>query len=248
MRTALSLVAASSTLPLDVAAIAAAAVAGFAAHRCAFAAVRLRPSLWRVPDRPNRAALTFDDGPDPANTPGVLEDLAAAGVRATFFVLGERVVANEGLVRELAAAGHDVEVHGWVHRLSLCQRAATLRRELADAAGAIERVTGVRPAFYRPPFGMLAPAASRAARAQGLRPYLWSGWARDWRLRRPTDMVASLDAGLAPGAVFLLHDGEGTGGTPGAVQNMRLALRPFIAAARDHGWAFEPLRSLIGSS
>ncbi|MBI1851078.1 MAG: polysaccharide deacetylase family protein [Planctomycetes bacterium] len=235
--------------PFEEAAIVAAMFAGaFVAFRCGFALARLRPALWRVPDRPGRAAITFDDGPDPANTEGVLEDLAAANVKATFFVLGERVVANERLVRAMAASGHDIEVHGWRHRFTLRQRSATLCRELADATFAIERITSVKPVLYRPPFGMLSPAASRAARAHGLQPYLWSAWARDWRKRRPTDMLASLTSGLKPGAVFLLHDGEGTGGTPGAVQNMRPALRQFLVASREAGYALEPLRSLLGSS
>jgi peptidoglycan/xylan/chitin deacetylase (PgdA/CDA1 family) len=63
--------------------------------------------------RPGHVALTFDDGPDPAATPHVLELLEARGVRATFFMLGEQAARSPGLAAEVAAAGHEVAVHGW---------------------------------------------------------------------------------------------------------------------------------------
>jgi peptidoglycan-N-acetylglucosamine deacetylase len=200
---------------------------------------------WRVPGCPGRAALTFDDGPDPATTPGVLEDLAAASVTATFFVLGERVSRNRALAQEIASAGHEIGVHGWAHRNAVFQRESTVRRGLLDTAGAVADATGTRPAFYRPPYGLLPPSARRAAAAAGLRPHLWSVWGKDWKLRPPADIFADLWGGLVPGTVILLHDGEGAGGQPGAVSNMRPALRQLLAQSTDAGYKLEPLGALF---
>jgi peptidoglycan/xylan/chitin deacetylase (PgdA/CDA1 family) len=200
---------------------------------------------WTVAERPGRAALTFDDGPDPEGTPAVLDDLAAADVRATFFVLGERVVRHPDVVAAIAAAGHELALHGWSHRNAVWQSSFGLRdglrRSLAALAGVVER----RPRFYRPPYGVLSPAAARLAEQADLEPYLWTAWARDWCVLPPDEIQADLRAGLTPGAVLLLHDGEGTGGQPGAVANMRRALLPFLREARAAGYRLEPLGSLI---
>src|SRR5436305_13745898 len=71
-------------------------------------------------------ALTFDDGPHPEGTPAVLEVLAGAGARATFFVVGEQVQRRPELVREMVAAGHVVALHGHRHRLQTRLRLAEL--------------------------------------------------------------------------------------------------------------------------
>ena len=64
---------------------------------------------------PDHVALTFDDGPDPASTPAFLDMLDELGWRATFFMLGEMVRKAPGLAAEVAAAGHEVAVHGDGH-------------------------------------------------------------------------------------------------------------------------------------
>src|SRR5690242_3354222 len=69
--------------------------------------------------QPGHVALTFDDGPDPAWTPAFLEVLATRQVRATFFMLGSMVARDPGLAAEVAAAGHEVAVHGWAHRYTV---------------------------------------------------------------------------------------------------------------------------------
>src|SRR4051794_39791320 len=96
------------------AALAAIAAGGWAAP----AAAPHVPALCRVLDIARRAALadavalTFDDGPHPVATPAVLEVLAAHRATATFFVVGEQVRRTGSLIREIAAAGHAVAIHG----------------------------------------------------------------------------------------------------------------------------------------
>src|SRR3954447_1426627 len=71
------------------------------------------PAVERLPD--NRIALTFDDGPDEDATPAVLEALEAAGIRATFFVVGEQLMRHHRVAREAAMAGHELALHGFAH-------------------------------------------------------------------------------------------------------------------------------------
>jgi peptidoglycan/xylan/chitin deacetylase (PgdA/CDA1 family) len=111
-------------------------------------------------------ALTFDDGPDPRGTPTVLDALARAGVRATFFMLGERVRNHPDLVERVLAAGHDVQAHGHAHP----RHPDVTEREVAadiDAALAELARYGVAPALWRAPFGHLAPFSRASLRSAG---------------------------------------------------------------------------------
>ena len=115
-------------------------------------------------------ALTFDDGPDPVSTPYFVDALAAAEVRATFFVVGERLHRHRWLGRLLASAGHELAVHGWRHTPLVPGRAA--RRGLYRTVNLITDVTGMPPRWFRPPYGVVLPGSLRLVRAVGLEPVL----------------------------------------------------------------------------
>lgn len=154
-------------------------------------------------------ALTFDDGPHPQGTPAVLEILAAAGVRATFFLVGEQVRRNPVLVEEIVAAGHDVGVHCDRHRNLLRLAPWQVREDLARAQQEIERRSGRPSALYRPPYGILNAAALAIAHRRGWRTLLWSHWGRDWDAGATAGSIASLVTdGVREGSVLLLHDAD----------------------------------------
>lgn len=154
-------------------------------------------------------ALTFDDGPHPEGTPAVLEVLARAGARATFFVIGEQVARRPGLVAEIVAAGHEVALHGYRHRLQLRMTGAQVEEDLARGVEAIAAAIGERPHWHRPPYGIYSPAGLLAARGAGLRPLLWSRWGKDWRkLTTPSRIASRALHGVLPGDVILLHDAD----------------------------------------
>jgi peptidoglycan/xylan/chitin deacetylase (PgdA/CDA1 family) len=154
-------------------------------------------------------ALTFDDGPHPEGTPAVLDVLARAGVRGTFFVIGEQVRRRPELVVRAAAAGHAIALHGDRHRLQLRLSAAAVAEDLKRGVAAIEDATGATPAWHRPPFGIYSPAGLRAARAAGLAPLLWSRWGKDWRQRTtPRRIAARATRSVIAGDVILLHDAD----------------------------------------
>jgi peptidoglycan/xylan/chitin deacetylase (PgdA/CDA1 family) len=154
-------------------------------------------------------ALTFDDGPHPEGTPAVLEVLARAGVRATFFVIGEQVRRRPELVARAAAAGHAVALHGDRHRLQLRLDAEAVAEDLKRGVAAVEDAIGATPGWHRPPFGIYSPAGLRAVRAAGLAPLLWSRWGKDWRkLTTPRRIAARATRSVIAGDVILLHDAD----------------------------------------
>ena len=166
-------------------------------------------SLPRTLPRPAGVAVTFDDGPHPEGTPAVLEVLAAAGARATFFVIGEQVERRPELVTRILAEGHVVALHGYRHRLQVRLSAAAVSEDIRRGAAVVADAAGVAPLWHRPPFGIYSAAGLRAAREAGLSPLLWSRWGKDWRkFTTPTRIVQRTTRAVIGGDVILLHDAD----------------------------------------
>ena len=154
-------------------------------------------------------AVTFDDGPHPEGTPAVLEVLAAAGARATFFLIGEQVERRPELVARILAGGHAVALHGYRHRLQLRLTPAAVSEDIRRGIAVLSDAAGVAPAWHRPPFGIYSPAGLHAVREAGLSPLLWSRWGKDWRkFTTPGRIVGRVTRALIGGDVILLHDAD----------------------------------------
>jgi len=154
-------------------------------------------------------ALTFDDGPHPQGTPAVLEILARANARATFFLVGEQVERRPSLAAEIAAAGHEIAMHGYRHSLLLRRTPWELNDDFDRATTIIAEATGAEPALYRPPYGVFSAGGLVIARRRGWEPFLWSRWGRDWSRRATPEGIARLAArNLSAGDVVLLHDAD----------------------------------------
>jgi peptidoglycan/xylan/chitin deacetylase (PgdA/CDA1 family) len=186
--------------------------------------------------RPGGVAFTFDDGPDPASTPRFLDLLSAHGVRATFFLLGFMIRRAPGLAAEIAAAGHDIGVHGDLHRNLLFRDPLSTTADITAARDLIAETTGSLPRWYRPPYGILTTSAVLAATGLGMRPVLWSCWGRDWTVRAtPESVRRTVRRRLADGSTVLLHDADCTS----APQSWRAtlgALPALLDDCREHGW------------
>jgi peptidoglycan-N-acetylglucosamine deacetylase len=194
----------------------AAAVVGLAAVAawCAPAASPVAPpiaDLFGIPLRLPGArglALTFDDGPHREGTPAVLAELDRAGVKATFYLVGEQAERLPSLSAEIAAAGHEIGIHGYRHTLLLRRSPGALRDDLDRAGAVIGEVTGAASLSYRPPYGVFSLAGLRLARERW-QPLLWSQWGRDWEARATAASIAALATrGLGAGSVVLLHDSD----------------------------------------
>jgi peptidoglycan-N-acetylglucosamine deacetylase len=188
---------------------------GAAAAWCGPAAAPVVPAVaaafgipLRLPDS-GGVALTFDDGPHAEGTPATLELLREAGARATFFLVGEQVERYPALAAEIAAAGHELALHGYRHRLLLRRTPRGLADDLDRALDVIGSATGRTPRAYRPPYGVFSAAGLALAKRRGWLPLLWSKWGRDWERRATPEGIAKrATAGLSGGDVVLLHDAD----------------------------------------
>lgn len=172
----------------------------------------LGPNLLRLPDScRSRAeiALTFDDGPDPEVTPGVLAILASHGVQATFFCIGEKAAAHPDICRNIVAQGHRIENHGQRHRNSLALSGICgWKREIGEAQATIESITGRCPQFFRPLAGLRNPFLDPVLQGYGLHLASWSRRGYDTRCGDADKVFSRLSKRLAAGDILLLHDGN----------------------------------------
>ncbi|HBF81525.1 MAG TPA: polysaccharide deacetylase family protein [Streptomyces sp.] len=170
------------------------------------------PALAGLGD-PDHVALTFDDGPDPRSTPHYLDLLDRLSVRATFFVLGENLRRYPELGHDIVRRGHELAVHGWTHSRPWLPAPGRDLREISRAAEEVRRISGVRPQWYRPPYGILTGGRWAGALRCGLRPVLWSAWGRDWAAdATPEGVLRTVRRQLhGVGDTILLHDADLSG-------------------------------------
>jgi peptidoglycan/xylan/chitin deacetylase (PgdA/CDA1 family) len=195
---------------------------------------------WRLPMTAGKVcAITFDDGPT-AGTAGVLDVLAAEGVKATFFVLAENARRHPELLRRLVTDGHTVALHGNTHKKLHRASDAEVEAELGAALATL-RGLGVEPApLYRTPHGVKCGAVFRTARRLGLELWAWSRGV--WDTDRPApEILVDRSTRLARSRmVLLLHDGRGDEARPD-VGAMVAALPGIVAGLRRAGFSFVTL-------
>lgn len=227
--------------PLGVLLLPVALLAGYAGggHLWALGCVRRGAAAFR------RVALTFDDGPDPVHTPKVLDVLRDAGIRATFFVVGERAARVPELVRRMVAEGHEIANHTWSHRnLWFCGPRRT-DEEISRAHELLAELTGRRPRYFRPPWGMLNLAVFPTLRRLEAQCVLWSVQPEGLRPVAPGEMASRVVRGARSGAIVDLHDAEGVRGAPGRLLE---ALPPMLEGLGGAGYACVPLAELLSGA
>lgn len=152
-------------------------------------------------------ALSFDDGPDPTQTPRVLDVLAAHEGRATFFMLLARARRHPALVAEVAAQGHEVALHGVDHRSLAGQPRRAVASVLGSAAAELATIAGRRVELFRPTYGAQSIGSYLGARAAGLACVTWDVDSQDWRGDDVHSVSSTVIEAARPGSIVLLHDG-----------------------------------------
>jgi peptidoglycan/xylan/chitin deacetylase (PgdA/CDA1 family) len=192
-------------------------------------------------------AITFDDGPDPAWTPKVLDLLKAQGVKATFFVIGTEVAAHPDLARRIVAEGHQIGVHTFTHaNLSSApgwRRSLELRQSQLILAGA----TGVSTPLLRPPYSSEPDALTNAdwtsikrARDAGYLTVLTTKDSEDWRRPGTAQVIANSTPKGTAGEVLLMHDAGGDRSQTLA------ALQKLIPVLKARGFRFATVSDAVG--
>jgi peptidoglycan/xylan/chitin deacetylase (PgdA/CDA1 family) len=166
-----------------------------------------------APGQPGELALTFDDGPNPACTPRLLDILAQHGVHATFFLIGSFAQQQPDLVRQTLAAGHLIGNHSWSHPNLAVTAARRVDEELSRTRDVLEQITGAPIRHFRPPYGARRPYVLRAARQLGMEPVTWNAMTTDWsepsHERIAARLMGKIDQMERHGraANIVLHDG-----------------------------------------
>lgn len=184
--------------------------------------------------------LTFDDGPNPEATPAILDALGARGVKASFFILGRHAERWPDLVRRVAGEGHAICNHGYHHRKLHLKSPGYVRGDLELGTRVIVDACGVRPAFFRAPHGFRSPWVTAIAHSLGQQTV---GWSRGvWDSSRPgVEVIADRTVRAAtPGAILLLHDGDGYDPHGDRKQTAR-AVPLILDRIRDLGLGFASL-------
>ena len=197
-------------IALGGAALAGTATAGFFYATYGVRSQWLGRADWRGCTDEPAIALTFDDGPSD-DTEGVLDALAEHSIKATFFVVGRFVEQRPAIARRIVSEGHGIGNHSYSHPIYLYRSARETYRQLARTQAIVADVTGVTPVLSRPPCGVRTPAYFKACRELGLRTIQWTVAGFDWRPWPPERIASTVLAGCTPGAIVLLHDGDGFG-------------------------------------
>ncbi len=188
--------------------------------------------------------LTFDDGPNPTATAHIVQTLERERVPATFFMVGAHVRRYPDLTRRVAQAGHEIGNHTEHHVKLHVRGPARIRAELEAAHRAIAETTGTAPRLFRAPHGYRNPFVGPIARQLGYRVVAWTFGV--WDSARPgaEEIRRRVRAKSHPGAIVLLHDGDGYD-PAGDRRQTADALPGIIRDAYDAGYAFRPLAELL---
>jgi peptidoglycan-N-acetylglucosamine deacetylase len=155
--------------------------AGAFAYASLWPASQIFGTALIAPPRPGELALTFDDGPNPAWTPRLLDILGTHGVHATFFLVGKYAQAEPELTRRIVEAGHLIGNHSWSHPNLALARSTRVEEELRTTRDMLQQITGRPVRFFRPPFGARRPRVFSTALELGMMPVLWNAMTDDWK-------------------------------------------------------------------
>jgi peptidoglycan/xylan/chitin deacetylase (PgdA/CDA1 family) len=197
-----------NSTPLLVAGGAAAAAGIFAWGAVAPSSQMFGPTV-RHTGSSTAVALTFDDGPNPAVTPALLDLLSRYEARATFFQIGERVRAYPALSNEVMQRGHALGNHTDTHPRLTFLPPRRIREELARCDDALGSATGQATRWMRPPYGYRGPQLDATVRGWNAQAsiVMWSRSACDWRRPSPEKIIKRLRS-VRGGDIVLLHDGD----------------------------------------
>lgn len=198
-------------------------------------------TITQLPRKGRFVALTFDDGPSPDTTMPILDILDQAGIKATFFDIGDNAAEFPAIQREVARRGHVIANHTWSHPWLPTLTDAQLRHELDATTALVTRNTGRKVCFVRPPMGGTNARIEAAIAARGQSTVMWQGDTNDWRAPGVAAIVrgALTSAPLGESVIVLLHDAKmmNEAGRKAGAQTVA-ALPQIIQGFKARGYTF----------
>lgn len=199
--------------------------------------------LSRGPREGNRVSLTFDDGPDPATTPRLLDLLDETGARACFFVTGQAAGCHPSLLQAIKERGHELGNHSHTHDTLLMLRSTARVAREVDAAQEVLEAHRVRTRIFRPPAGITNPRLRSVLAERDLICVTFSLRAGDAGNRRIRNLAQKILRGARPGDVILLHDRKPA--PPHSVEEWLAEVRVLLEGLRARGLEPVPLSILL---
>ncbi|MBA4538547.1 polysaccharide deacetylase family protein [Bacillus aquiflavi] len=190
----------------------------------------------------NKIALTFDDGPSAKYTPQILNVLKKYNVKATFFMMGAKVSKYPYIVKRVAQEGHAIGNHTYWHPNLGKATVEQMKWEIAETEKALNKIVGIKPKLFRPPFGSLTREQTIELGKLNLTTVMWSVDSNDWKQLPAEQIKNNVLNHIHPGAVVLFHDGgHWTQDLSGTVE----ALELIIPKLQEDGFTFVTIPQLF---
>ncbi|MDD5165762.1 MAG: polysaccharide deacetylase family protein [Candidatus Omnitrophica bacterium] len=205
-------------------------------------------TIYRVGGPNKVVALTFDDGPSPEWTPKILDELNKAGIKATFFMLGENVERYPEIARRVAEEGHEIENHTYDHHVLIYYKMDELEKEIKEAEKIIKSVTGKTTRYFRPPKAWLTGAEKKKLKEMGYGIVLWTLNSKDWVNFHDKQITSYILRNIRPGDIILFHDSGGVFTTEGGDRSQTVKTIPrLVRKLREKGYSFVTIDELINT-
>jgi len=198
------------------------------------------------PRTKRKVALTFDDGPSRPCTENLLDAMRKLDVKGTFFCLGVNTRYNPDLLLQTYNEGHVVGNHSGWHSRKTGLMIGPNNHHITDGEDAIREVIGVRPLFYRPPWGWLTPWEGRRLTKAGYTIIGWDVYTLDWVIPEVDGLTLAHDAcrDTKPGSIMCFHDAKPWEKNWEKTQTTR-AVQTLVPILRDQGYEFVTVAELL---
>ena len=156
--------------------------------------------------RERNVCLTFDDGPHPVYTPQLLDILADSGVRATFFITGNKIKKYKNIVKRMISEGHEVANHGYSHRNLLFKNTQFIKNEIEKTDDLLRKCGAEGEIVFRPPFGRISLKAFCFLGKINKKIIMWNIPTKDFKAKSTDSILKKIYAKLRRGGIIVLHD------------------------------------------
>jgi len=205
-----------------------------------------RETIYRIPSRGKKVALTFDDGPSPVWTSLILKELKKANIKATFFMTGYHVNQYPDLARQVAQEGHEIENHGYAHNVVLYYRQEEIESEIKYTEYLIKNATGQTTRYFRPPKAWIGPKTKIKIKQIGYEVVLWSLNSKDWVTFNARHIVSFIVRRIKNGDILLFHDSGAVFKDEGGDRSQTVAAIPLLVdALQKKGFQFCTVNELM---
>lgn len=186
-------------------------------------------------------ALTFDDGPDKVQTIKVLDILKKYDIKATFFVVGERIEYQKDVLKKIVSEGHEIANHFYSHENINKISKEKIKESIMVNNELIYSITGIMPKLVRPPYGIVNNNLKTVCQELNMSIIIWSNDkdSKDWKQTKDSEIINNLTKKVSNGDIFLFHDGNKK------YTNTLSAIDTIIPMLQKKGFKFVNVSTLI---